>query len=93
MQMIADALTGSGEGLGERVVVDQTGLTGTFDMVMDFAEESESSADRDGSKVQADDPLPTFQDALTDQLGLKLVKQNAAMDCFLVEHVEHPSAN
>jgi uncharacterized protein (TIGR03435 family) len=89
---LADSLTGSGE-LEDRVIVDQTGLTGTFDFVMDFAEEAEPSAGGEGGKIQADDPLPTLSDALRDQLGFKLVKQNAPIDCFLVVHVEHPSAN
>jgi uncharacterized protein (TIGR03435 family) len=92
MQMIADTLTEAG-GPDGRVVVDRTGLTGTFDMVMDFAEEPRPSADGDGGKLRAEDPAPTIQDAITDQLGLKFVKQTAALDCFLVGHVERSSAN
>jgi uncharacterized protein (TIGR03435 family) len=90
MGQLADALTNNGEGIGSRVIVDQTGLKGTFDFVMDFARESEHSADED---VTETGPLPTFLGAVTDQLGLKLLKKTAPMDCFVVVHVEHPSAN
>ena len=93
MAELADALNGEGEGRGNRIFVDQTGLKGTFDFVMDFAEESEHSADEDVTKTHTEAPLPTFLGAVTDQLGLKLVKNTAPVDCFVVVHVEHPSAN
>jgi uncharacterized protein (TIGR03435 family) len=93
MGQIADALSNNGEGIVNRVIVDQTGLKGTFDYVMDFAKESEHSADEDVSKTRLEVQLPTFLGAVTDQLGLKLVKKTAPMDCFVVVHVEHPSAN
>ncbi|HEY1744560.1 MAG TPA: TIGR03435 family protein [Granulicella sp.] len=93
MGELADALNGEGEGRGSRIIVDQTGLKGTFDFVMDFAEESEHSADEDVTKTRQEVPLPTFLGAITDQLGLKLVKKTAPIDCFVIAHVEHPSAN
>jgi len=93
MGELAEALTNNGEGIGNRVIVDQTGLKGTFDYVMDFAKESEHSADEDVTKTRLEVPLPTFLGAVTDQLGLRLVKKTAPMDCFVVVHVEHPSAD
>ena len=93
MGELVDGLTEAGNGVGGRIFVDQTGLSGTFDFVMDFAEELEPSADGDGSKIRAEDRLPTLMEAVTDQLGLKLVKKTAPLDCFVITHVEHPSAN
>jgi len=93
MEQLADGLNGEGEGRGKSIIVDQTGLSGTFDFVMDFAEESEHSADEDVAKTRQDSPLPTFLGAITDQLGLKLVKKTAPIECFVIAHVEHPSAN
>jgi uncharacterized protein (TIGR03435 family) len=90
MGQLADALTNNGEGIGSRVIVDQTGLTGTFDFVLDFAKESEHPADEE---VTETGPVPSFLAAVTDQLGLKLVKKTAPTDCFVVVHVERPSAN
>jgi uncharacterized protein (TIGR03435 family) len=93
MGELADGLTNNGEGRLNRVIVDQTGLTGTFDYVMDFAKESEHSGDEDVIKTLSEVSLPTFQGAITEQLGLKLVKKIAPADCFVVTHVEHPSPN
>jgi len=93
MGELADALTNNGEGIGNRVIADQTGLKGTFDYVMDFAEQSEHAAEEDVTKTRLEVPLPTFRGAVTDQLGLKLVRKTAPMDCFVVAHVERPSAN
>ena len=93
MGQIVDALTDFGEALGSRVVIDQTGLTGTFDFVVDFAEASETRASGDAGKIMASTPLPTLQDAIREQLGFKLIKQTAPFDCFVVVHVDHPSAN
>ena len=93
MGEIADALNGEGVGRGNRIIVDQTGLKGTFDFVMDFAEESEHWANEDVTKSRLEVPLLTFQEAVTDQLGLKLVRKTAPADCFVLVHVEHPSPN
>jgi uncharacterized protein (TIGR03435 family) len=95
MGELVDGLTESedGYGVGGRVFVDQTGLSGTFDFVMDFAEESEPLANGDGSTIRAEDRLPTLMEAVTDDLGLKFIKKTAAVDCFVVVRVEHPSAN
>jgi uncharacterized protein (TIGR03435 family) len=75
-------------GLGNlgRPAVDQTGIEGNVDWVMEFVQETpdEPETDVDG---------PRFQDALKDQLGLKLVAQKASVEFVLVDHVEHPSAN
>jgi uncharacterized protein (TIGR03435 family) len=90
MGELADALNNNGEGIGNRVIVDQTGLKGTFDYVMDFARESGHAANEDVTETGS---LPTFLEAVTDQLGLELLKKTAPMDCFFVVHVEHPSAN
>lgn len=92
ISQIADELTGYGE-LDDRVILDQTGLTGTFDFVMDFSLEAGPSTEIGGNKIPAEDPLPILPDALKDQLGLKLVKETAPINCFVVAHVERPSAN
>ena len=85
MEEIADALNGEGQGRGNRVIVDQTRLTGTFDFVMDFTEELENPANENAGKIQQEVPLPTFQEAIADQLGLKLRKHKprSALPCLL----------
>jgi uncharacterized protein (TIGR03435 family) len=93
MQDVADALNGEGEGRGDRIFTDETGLKGTFDFVVDFSEDSEQMAGDNGSKAGAEISLPPLQSAVADQLGLKFVKKTAPTDCFIVSHVERPSAN
>jgi len=85
MQQIADAL-----GLGLPLsVVDKTGLAGRYDTVLDFGPDSaEPNADSAGTIG-----LPPLPGALEKQVGLKLVKQNAPVDSFVIDHIEKLSAN
>jgi uncharacterized protein (TIGR03435 family) len=58
-------------------VVDKTGLTGTYDIVLKFA--------------TANDPDSNFPDlftALQEQLGLKLVPQKVPVDTLVIDHVD-----
>lgn len=85
MQQIADAL-----GLGLPLsVVDRTGLVGRFDAVLDFGLDS-AEPDADSSETMGLPPLPG---ALEKQVGLKLVKQNAPVDSFVIDHIEKLSGN
>lgn len=86
---IADWLTGAGE--SDRPILDQTGLGGMFDFVLEFDPES---LGREGiSSVPHDNSGPTFGEALREQLGLQVKKQNGAISIFVVDNVEYPSAN
>jgi bla regulator protein BlaR1 len=85
MPLIASSLSSWGN-LG-RPVVDQTGLTGTYDFVMDYTPDprpSYATVDSDG---------PGFREALKEQLGLKLEDGRAPVDFLVLDHVEHPNAN
>jgi len=85
MQQIADAL-----GLGlPLTVVDKTGLTGRYDAVLDFGLDS-VEPNADSSETTGLPPLPG---ALEKQVGLKLVKQNAQIDSFVIDHIERLSGN
>jgi uncharacterized protein (TIGR03435 family) len=87
LSLIALQMTGFG-GL-DRPVMDQTGLTGKFDLALEFApERSPESAGTD-----ADLGGPTFRQALADQTGLKLVAQKGSVTSIVVDHLERPSAN
>jgi hypothetical protein len=46
-----------------------------------------------GADFQADPLAPTFEEALRDQLGIKLQSQKAPVSVLVVDHVEHPSGN
>jgi uncharacterized protein (TIGR03435 family) len=82
---IVSTFTGMGN-LG-RPVIDKTGLTGNFDWVMEFIDE------RPGRNPPPDADGPTIQEALKNQLGLKLVPQKAPFEFLIVDHVEQPTEN
>jgi len=68
-----------------RPVIDETGLAGNYDFVVEFS--------MIAGNVQADPNAPIFPEALRDQLGLKLVPQTGPVETILVDHIERPSAN
>ncbi len=72
-----------------RPVVDQTGLSGRFDFTLEFTPE------RRGARPPQDAPDDfqgtTMQEALREQLGLKLKATRAALDTLVVDHAERPS--
>ena len=83
MDNIAAWLTGEGD--TDLPIVNQTGLKGTYDLIIDFAPEHGPST--------SDSSFPTFAEALQDQLGLVLKKQKGAATVFIIDHLERPSDN
>lgn len=66
-----------------RIVVDKTGLEGSYDFTVDFAPEG----------ADASDTRPSLFTALEEQLGLKLVPSKGPVDVIVVDHIERPSEN
>ena len=66
----------------DRPVVDQTSLSGNFDFTLEFT-----------NHPQPDAEGTTLQEALQDQLGLKLKTATAPLNTLVVDHVERPSEN
>jgi uncharacterized protein (TIGR03435 family) len=82
-----------------RPVVDKTGLTGTYDVMLDFSREGmgpgpKGPAPGEGGGNPAEAPRdsndsgPTFFTALQEQLGLKLESRRGPVDLLVVESVE-----
>ncbi|HTW81304.1 MAG TPA: TIGR03435 family protein [Terracidiphilus sp.] len=88
MQQIADWLGLGGLAL-PLSVVDQTGLTGRYDAVLDFGPDQASPNPDSSDEIG----LPTLIGALEKQLGLKLVKQHAQVDVLVIDHIAPLSAN
>jgi uncharacterized protein (TIGR03435 family) len=84
MAQIADTLSGN----SPLPVVDATGLTGRYDGFLDYGP-GMLPPDADPA---AEVGLPVAA-ALEKQLGLKLVKQNAAVDDLVIDHIETPTEN
>ena len=67
-----------------RVVIDDTGLTGFYDIALKWTPDEELANGAPGSSLFT---------ALEEQLGLKLVSKKAPVDVIVVDHVERPSEN
>ena len=89
MAFIANQLTALGN-LG-RPAIDHTGLTGTFDFVLEFVPESMTAVPA-SSDIQ-DPNGPTFSEAMREQLGLKLESTKAPSQFLVIDHVERPTRN
>jgi uncharacterized protein (TIGR03435 family) len=73
-------------------VVDQTGVTGSFDFTIEFSPPPGGPLPlpRD---VEIDPEGPVFMDALREQLGLKLESTKGPTQVIVIDHVEAPSEN
>jgi len=91
MPFIGNLLTNIGA-LG-RPVVDHTGLSGTFDFVLEFSPDPSSLTQQLGPDFLPDPNGPSFMDAVKNQLGLKLESQKASAQFLMIDHVERPTGN
>jgi len=86
-QTMADVANAIGQGVLNRPVVDQTGLTGRFNLRLTWTP--------DGPAIATENPNapPDFFTAIQEQLGLKVVSTKAPVDVLVIDHVEKPSSN
>ncbi len=70
----------------ERSVVDQTGLTGRYDLNLTWSRD-------DGGAPATDQNNPSILTAVQEQLGLRLRPAKLAIGTFVVDHVVLPSEN
>ena len=73
-------------------VVDQTGLTGLYDMVLEY-EPVRPLAGLAALPAGRDFPSPPLKSAVTQQLGLRLEEVKGPLDVIVIESVEQPSPN
>jgi uncharacterized protein (TIGR03435 family) len=88
MDFLANYL--SAEGTFGRPIIDASGLTGIYDFVVEWAPQGRPPA---GSDFTPDPNGPTFEQAIGDQLGLKLESRKSSMQVIVVDHVDRPSEN
>ena len=74
-------------------VVDKTGVTGTFDVAVTFSPEGVRPFAGEPFTPAADPNLPSFRDALRDQLGLALEAGRGPVEVLVIDSVEMPSLN
>ena len=90
MALIADALPSMGR--LARPVVDRTGLSGRFDFMLQWSPETNSIPPAPNEPA-ADTQGPSFQEALREQLGLKLESARAPLQILVIDRVDRPSEN
>jgi uncharacterized protein (TIGR03435 family) len=71
----------------ERPVVDETGLVGRHQLEMRYEPSTLSP------RMRSDLGLPAFNDALRDDLGLRMDSEDRQIPVLVIEHVEAPSEN
>ena len=76
-------------GIMGRMVVDNTGLTGTYSADLHWTPDNKIMAN---SQAESDTSLSIFT-AVEEQLGLKLVPTKGPVECLVIDHVEMPSEN
>jgi uncharacterized protein (TIGR03435 family) len=78
-------LAGQLSGLVDGPVTDKTGLTGKYDVILDWAPDARSAASEDSG--------PSIFTAVQEQLGLKLEPTKGPVDALVIDHVEKPTEN
>lgn len=80
----------------DRPVVDHTGLTDRYDLVVTFTPDDTQFNGHPPQMPKATDdaePAPSLFEAFQQQLGLKLVAEKTQVDVVFIDHVDKPSAN
>ena len=73
----------------DRPVLDRTQLAGTFDFAVEWSQQTSAPA----AASRTESPGPTLQQALQDQLGLKLVPATGPVEALVIDHIEGPTPN
>jgi uncharacterized protein (TIGR03435 family) len=73
----------------ERIVLDRTALTGTFDVELQWA--PDRMAPGDAVSASPLDDRPSIFTAVQEQLGLRLESTKEAMDVLVIDQATHPT--
>jgi uncharacterized protein (TIGR03435 family) len=88
-----------------RPVLDKTGISGLFDVLLQWnvfygrqqttqsSDETSRPAGRYEGAMPENDTLPDLATALDRQLGLRLESRKGPVDTYVIERVERPDAN
>jgi uncharacterized protein (TIGR03435 family) len=76
-------------------VLDKTGLTGKYDLAMEWPPEDRPGPMSEGGEGgnAGESSGPSIFTVIQEQLGLKLESHKTAVEVLVIDHVEAPSAN
>jgi len=77
--------------LGTRPIVNKTGLTGHYNLTLNWVPDLPRQANTEG--LAAPEGEASIFAVLQEQLGLKLVPTKAPVEVVVIDHIEQPSAN
>lgn len=83
---LADVAEALGQGVLNRPVVDQTGLTGKFNLRLTWTPDTLATPENPGTQ-------PDFFTAIQEQLGLKVTSTKAPVDVLVIDRAQRPSPN
>ncbi len=72
--------------IGGRSIIDETGLTGTYDVTLDWVPMQTGTGPVESGG-------PGLFTALQEQLGLRLVAMKGPVEVVMIDHIEMPSQN
>ena len=94
------SIVGAFSSILRRTVIDKTGLTGRYDVKLQWTPEGAGNAlpgpGAAGAVVPEAPPVdrgPTFITAVQEQLGLNLDSAKAQVDVIIIDSVQKPSEN
>jgi uncharacterized protein (TIGR03435 family) len=90
-----DALTATLSRHLDRLVIDKTGLSGLFDIRLEWNREATLKSIHSGiyDAPAFENESPSLFTAVEEQLGLKLTPANAPVEVLVIDHAERPAAN
>ena len=75
----------------DRAIIDKTGLTGKYDLHLQWDREATAAAMKPGEKPPQD-AGPSLFAAVENQLGLKLEAATGPVEVLVIDHIERPKA-
>jgi uncharacterized protein (TIGR03435 family) len=76
-----------------RTVIDKTGLTGAYEVRLNWTPDMAGGPDEAGNAAPAEATGPSIFTAVQEQLGLELVATKGPVTMLVVDSAERPSAN
>ena len=92
MSLMPDWLSNFSD-IGNRLVVDQTGLKGNYDFVLNGVSQAPPQPAGVSAATPEGNATTSIFTALQEQLGLKLESRKAEVEVLVIESVEQPSEN
>jgi uncharacterized protein (TIGR03435 family) len=92
LDLVASSMTSGPGSEIDRPVLNETGLTGTYDVAIEFGPDTGPTPAVSGGS-QRDSTAPTYLEALRVQMGLRLEPRTGPVTFLVIDYIEEPPAN